>query len=352
MSELLSGVLHGAAGLLGAAFIFVFFKSIIRVGILNQEYRDPIAFWTAQVIFHLFRLRIAYLPGGRERKDEIMTWFWPCMLIGITSAWFVLVTCGFALLNLALGAEETVTAALVASGSALSTLGFSTPGSVAGKFLAIFEGGIGLFIVVYLFTFLPGFMDIIRQRGTRVAWIYHRAGQPPSGTGLLVWMARNGHLENFPEVAADWAAFFHLLANSRSFLPVLCIVRPLDTQHSWICSFGAFMDALALMNTSVAGGTEDSQICFENGVQALRNTHQSMRGTPITATSDPEKVRVSRAQYDAACALLAAAGVPLTPDREAAWERFTAAHQAYEAEIAWLAAAISDPVPAWPEAGQ
>ncbi len=348
MSDFVSVIFRCGAGLLGAMLIVVFFKSIIRVGILNQRYQDPVAFWTGRVILYLFRFRIAIQPGARARRNDIMTWYWPCMLIGIITAWFVLVMFGFALLNLALASEKNLSAALVSSGSALSTLGFATPNGFGGQILAIFEGGIGLFLVVYLFTFLPGFMDLIRERGDRVAWIYHRTGRDPSGVGLLVWLARNNRLENLAALWADWSVFFHTLSNSRSFLPVLCVVRPLTPENSWVCAFGAFLDALALMNTTVAGATEDVKICFENGVSAFHNTHHAMRGTPIIPKRDPANMHVTRAEYDAACAQLEAVGVTLVADRQAAWQRFVEAHLSYEQEIAWLAAAISDPVPKWP----
>lgn len=57
---------------------------------------------------------------------------------------------------------------------------------------------------------------------------------------------------------------------------------------------------------------------------------------------------MNRAEYDAACAQLEAVGVTLEADREAAWQGFVKAHMSYEEEVAWLAAAISDPVPTWP----
>ena len=346
--DLLEMLLRCGIGLPGAALIILFFKSIIRVGILNQHYQDSVAFWTGLIIFRLFRFRIAMLPGGRARKNEIMTWFWPCMLIAITTVWFMLVSFGFALLNLAFDAEKTMTTALIASGSALSTLGFSTPSTVIGQVLAITEGAIGLFIIVYLFTFLPGFMDLLRERGNRIAWIYHRAGDTPSGSGLLTWMARNARSSDLASVWEEWAAFFHTLSNSRSFLPILCIVRPLAPENSWICAFTAFLDALALQNTTVAGATEHSQICFQNGVNVIRNTHQAMRGTPISPQRDPALMHVKRAEYDAACAQLEAAGIELVKDRETAWQLFVEAHMSYEEEVAWLAAAIDDPVPTWP----
>ncbi|MEI6036128.1 MAG: hypothetical protein WCS65_17825 [Verrucomicrobiae bacterium] len=155
--------LRVAAGLAGGLAILVFFKSIIRVGVLNQRYQDPLAFWVGRILLDLFRLRIARVPAGDPGRHEAMTWYWPSALIGIIAAWFLLVTVGFALLDWALRADATLTGALVSSGSALSTLGFATPTCLSGQILAIIEGAIGLFLIVYLFTFLPGFLQLQRS---------------------------------------------------------------------------------------------------------------------------------------------------------------------------------------------
>jgi hypothetical protein len=102
------------------------------------------------------------------------------------------------------------------------------------------------------------------------------------------------------------------------------------------------------MNTTVATPADGSRLCFACGVAAVHNTHAAMRGTPIRPNRSPDLMHVPRRAYDAACERLAAAGVPLVGDRELAWKRFIEAHMCYEEEIAWLAAAISDPKPSWP----
>lgn len=342
------GALHVALGLGGAGLVVFFFKSIIRVGVLNQRYQDPLAFWVGRGVLQLFRFRIAVLPSGKPRQNEVMTWYWPCCIIAIVATWFCLVTLGFALLNLAFRAEPSFAAAVIASGSSLSTLGFSTPGGLTGQFLAIIEGAIGLFIVVYLFTFLPGFQQLIYDRGARVEWIYARTGLHPAGVEILHWFYRNDRAGDLDGLWEDWEVFFRDLGQARSFLPILCVVRPLENEQSWVCAFGAFLDALALVNSSVDKPSESSQLCFEFGVKALRQTHAAMRGTPISPKRSPELMHVRREEYDAACMRLAAVGVPLAKDREGAWQQFIQAHMSYEEEVAWLASAISDPRPYWP----
>ncbi len=143
-------------GLLGLGCVVYFFKSIIRVGVLNRRFRDPMAYWVSRMVLNVFRFYIGRMPGARQRGNDVLTWYWPCAFMAIIAAWFLLVMLGFTLMNMAVEAEPSVMRAVIASGSALSTLGFSTPSTQAGQLLAIAEGAIGLFVVVYLFTFLPG----------------------------------------------------------------------------------------------------------------------------------------------------------------------------------------------------
>lgn len=347
--ELFEMAIRALSGGVGAFLVFCFFKSLIRVGVLNQRFQDPLAFWVGRVILRGFQFRIRILPGGAERRNEIMVWYWPCALISVIMVWFLLVMMGFAFLNWGFRADEDLVKAVVSSGSALSTLGFSTPTSLPGQVLAIIEGAIGLFLVVYLFTFLPGFLELVNERGNRVAWIYARTGPTPSGVGLLLWYV-GGQGKEIDAIFEDWEVFFRKLSQARSFLPILCMIRPLNANESWVCAFGAFLDALALQNTTIARTDPGSGICFDCAVLAIRNSYSAMRGAPINPQRSPELMHVERREYDAACRKLEAAGVPLVDDRELAWKNFIQAHMCYEEEVAWLAAVLADPMPVFHEA--
>ncbi len=335
-----------AAGLAGAWAVVWFFQSIIRVGVLNQRYQDPLAFWVGRFVLILFQVRARGATRGKQ--NEIFTWYWPSAFISIIVSWFLLVTIGFALMTWALGAEATFLEAFIASGSALSTLGFSTPGHVAGQLLAIIEGAIGLFLIVYLFTFLPGFMDLIHVRGERVSWIYARSGTNPSGTDLLLWFNKNGLADGLPAVWEDWESFFRNLSQARSFLPILSIIRPLDASTSWVCAFGAFLDALAISSSCLKGPKDAARICFDCGVRTIQNVHTSLRGSAIHPKKTPELMHVARTRFESSFAALQAAGFDMEPDIEKAWQAFLECHMQYEQQIAWLAALLNDPTPAWP----
>lgn len=347
--EIFEIALRILATVLGIGFIVFFFRSVVRVGLLSQRYQDPLAFWVGRLLFDVFRFRVARYPQGDPRRSDIMAWYWPSALIGLIVSWFLLVTFGFAFLNWAWRENDTFTAAIVSSGSALSTLGFSTPTHLVGQLLAIFEGAIGLFLIVYLFTFLPGFMTLIKDRGNRVKWIYTRTGPEPSGVELILWFFKNNKTASMDALWDEWENFFNDLSQARSFLPILCVIRPLGHKHSWVCAFGAFLDALALLISTVKNTNDSSRFCFDAGVNVIKNFHSSMRGTPVHPIKSPELMHVEREYYDIACAKLIAAGVPLEADIELAWNRFIQLHMLYEEEIAWLAAALADPTPFWPK---
>lgn len=334
-----------AAGVFGVWAIFYFFRSIIRVGLLHQRYKDPLAFWIGRIVLVLFMVRIG--KSNREERNRLLSWYWPTAVIAIVASWFLLVMVAFALITWAVGAEATLPDAIVASGSALSTIGFSTPPHLPGRLLAIAEGAIGLFLVVYVFTFVPGFMELIHNRGERVSWVYARTGSTPSGVGLLLWFKRNRREENLQSVWENWETFFRDLSHARSFLPILTIIRPLDPRMSWVCAFGAFLDALAIASACLAGPKDSARICFGCGVVAVKNIREALSGSPLRPRNSPERMHVAREHFDSAMKAMREAGFEIEPDVDKAWRAFLECRVCYEEEIAWLAKFLDDPTPSW-----
>jgi hypothetical protein len=76
----------------------------------------------------------------------------------------------------ALEVDRTWLKAFIASGSALSTLGFATPSNPVGQLLGVLEGAMGLGIVVFIFTFIPGYRSAVEVREDLVGWLYASVG--------------------------------------------------------------------------------------------------------------------------------------------------------------------------------
>ena len=92
-------------------------------------------------------------PALRRRSydqiQDVLAWVMPLYILLLIVVWFALVQVGFSLLIWSSQAEHSVLQAVIASGSALRTLGFLTLPGIAGQLLAIPEGAMGLGIVVF-----------------------------------------------------------------------------------------------------------------------------------------------------------------------------------------------------------
>jgi hypothetical protein len=163
------------------------------------------------------------LGSKRDSTDKhaVLLWFFPAYMLSLIIVYFVGVMIAFALLYWGTHAVNTWREAFIASGSALNTLGFATPTTLVGQWLAIPEGALGLGVVVFLFTFIPSYQAVIRSREDKTAWLYARVGNQPTGVGLLERCQRTGVVGNMRDVWEAWEDWFRMLADTHSTLPML-----------------------------------------------------------------------------------------------------------------------------------
>ena len=181
--ELLS---RSAAFVIGVSLVLLFLQSVLRVSVVNRQKGDPLAL----IVGHVAHTTVAHLASRRRTYDRIqdaLAWVLPLYVLLLITVWFVLVQMGFSLMIWSLQAEQSLLRAFIASGSALSTLGFLTPPDLSGQLLAIPEGAFGLGIVVFFFTFIPGYQTTVQTRELRVAWFYARAGPAPTALSFMEW---------------------------------------------------------------------------------------------------------------------------------------------------------------------
>jgi hypothetical protein len=203
-------LLRIGGSLLGLLMVLVFLKSMLRVAIVNRQRDDWLACLVGWVVYTTIARRAAKW-SSYDRVQDTLAWILPLYIILLIGAWFALVQAGFSLLIWCSQAEHNLLQAVIASGSALSTLGFLTPPGIAGQLLAIPEGAMGLGIVVFLFTFIPGHQSNIQAREVKVAWLYARSGPEPVGFALVEWFHRSGRLGDMSEVWEEWEGWFRNL---------------------------------------------------------------------------------------------------------------------------------------------
>jgi len=260
---------HILISMLGLWFLFLILLSMSRIALINRHYRDFFAEMTDRVVHTSVSLR---LRGNRDTiaVHSTLLWLFPCYLLCLILVYFAGAMVAFALLYWGTGAASTWHQSLLASGSALNTLGFAVPATIAGQWLAIPEGALGLGIVVFLFTFIPGYQAVIRAREDKTSWLYVRTGDRPTGVSLLEWCQRAGIARNMRDVWESWEDWFRMLGDTHSVLPMLSMSPSVQNNQSWVLAAAAVLDAATLAASSM--NTEDAEsarICVRTGTRAF-----------------------------------------------------------------------------------
>ena len=317
----------------GLWLLFLILRSMIRVALMNRHYRDGIAELTWRVVYGCLAVLI---PARRDyaARQKVLLWFFPAYTLSLIAVYFIGAMTAFAFLYWGAQAVSSWHEAFISSGSALNTLGFATPTTAVGEWLAIPEGAVGLGIVVFLFTFIPGYQTIVMSRESRTAWLYARAGDQPSGIRLLEWSQRAGVPDDMTDVWEASESWFHTLADTHSISPMLTLAPSVQSGQSWVVAAAAVLDAAALAASTRETNAEAAKICVATGTQSMRLIAEALGWNSGREKAD---VTVARTAYDAVCARLASAGLRLKADREASWREYVALRSGYEAVLAFVA---------------
>ena len=334
----MADIVHLLAAIGGVLILVVFFRSIVTVALINRQPDDPLLVLSSRLTkFALLRRSPPSAPDARTLRRG--AWYWPVSQLVLIGTWFVLVVFGFALLNWAADSVPDFGAALIASGSALSTLGFATPSDPQGQVLAIVEASVGLGIVVFIFTFIPGYLATVQQREDQVAWVYRRAGSRPTGTDLLEWLARAGGVTRIGETWNGWESWFRDLGETHALSPMLSFDLSLRPGQSWVVAYGAMLDAASLALVAVAETRPtDAQACLDTGIDSLLMIESALTKGLRAKPPDIVPSRPAREDFDHACDRLEAAGVRCTADPGRAFEAFVELRSRYAAVLLRLAA--------------
>lgn len=298
---------HLFISMLGLWLLFLILRSMIRIALMNRHYRDFFAESTGRAVYTTVALRL-----GRNRDPEVLhrvlLSVLPTYILSLILVYFVGAMTAFTFLYWGTHAVNTWHQAFLASGSALNTLGFATPTSVAGQWLAVPEGALGLGIVVFLFTFIPGYQAVIRSREDKTSWLYTRISDRPTGVALLEWCRRAGIAGDMRDVWEDWEDWFRMLADTHSVLPMLALSPSVQSGQSWVLAAAAVLEAAALAASSTeAKDAESAKICLRTGTRAFVAIADAL------GRACPKQHGVARTpgeHYGTARACLCSAGMP------------------------------------------
>jgi hypothetical protein len=336
--------LRAGAFVVGLLLVLAFLQSVLRVAIVNRQRGDRLA----RTIGHVVYTAVAGLARRRRGYDKVqdaLAWVLPIYILALIGFWFLLVQAGFSLLIWSLQAEHSLLQATIASGSALSTLGFLTPPDISGQLLAIPEGAFGLGIVVFFFTFIPGYQTTIQQREVKVAWLYARCGADPTAAGFIEWLQRSGKARDMTEIWEDWETWFRLLIETHTLAPVVSFVPSVHRGQSWLVAATIVLDSASFWLSALDDEAQSAAaMCHATGVRALRLVAAQHRIRDVRDATGSRRCGFDRAAVEETRERLAALGVPVRADADASWQGFAALCGEYEVFLEQLAAILLVPI--------
>jgi hypothetical protein len=175
---------------------------------------------------------------------------------------------------------------------------------------------------------------------------------------MLLRFRRIHGLDKLGEYWRTWETWFADLEESHSTLATLVFFRSPRPDISWITAAGAVLDAASLTLSAVDVPYEPSAaLCIRAGYLSLHSITHSF-GIPLP--HDPhfpdDPISISREDFDGTLTQLAAAGVPIKPDRDQAWKDFGGWRVNYDRSLIELCILVMAPFAPWssdriPQAG-
>lgn len=338
---------------LGVALVFQALRAAVRTFVLPRSAADPVVRWVFRGLGRLFEWRVRRLDSYAQR-DALMAMFAPTGLLLLLPALLSLVFVGHAAMFWALSGHAFLDPAawqrsFLLSGSSLLTLGFERGQGAAEVFLCFNAAATGMILVALLIAYLPSIYTAFAARERMVTLLEVRAGSPPTAVELLSRYQRLGRLDRLAELWPAWESWFAEVQESHTSLAALVFFRSPLPEHSWVTAAGAVLDSAALSESVLERPPEISaRICLRAGFLALRRVADFFQ---VAHNRDPhvdtDPISLSRADFDAACASLEAAGLPLKADRDQAWRDFAGWRVNYDTVLGALCQMTMAPRAPW-----
>jgi hypothetical protein len=330
----------------GLAAVAVAVVSATRSVVLPRSARDSLSWQVFGLTRRLFELRLRR-SASYEERDRVMALYAPLGLLLLLPAWLAVVLAGYTLMFWSAGAGGWGEAFLL-SGSSLLTLGFAPVDGLGQTLLAFSEATLGLMLVALLIAYLPTMYTAFSRREISVGMLEVRAGSPPSAVEMLARAHRLGRLDQLCDVWASWEVWFADIEETHTSLPALVFFRSPQPDRSWVTAAGAVLDAASLAAAALDTPRDtEADLCIRAGYLALRRIadYFGVAYDPDPRPGDP--ISIARVEFEEALDALAAQGVPLRADREAAWHDFAGWRVNYDTPLLALAAVTMAPHAPW-----
>lgn len=302
-----------------------------------------VVFRSIRSVFALF----ASPRRGYEARDRVMAVYAPIALLALPFTSMLVVFAAFTCIFAGLESHGW-RSAVMTSGSSLLTLGFERPPDLPSAFAAFAEAAIGLALLALLIAYLPTIYNAFSRREVAVTDLAIRAGTPPTPGNMLVRAHITGFLLEMDRFWESWMNWFTEVQETHTSYGSLTFFRSPNPHRSWVTASGAVLDTAAVRLAVVdIPWTPYAALCIRSGYLALREVAGFFGFDYDDNPAPDDPISVSRDEFDALCARLAEAGVPLKADRDQAWAAFVGWRVNYDRVLIALAAFVMAPYAPW-----
>jgi hypothetical protein len=333
------------SGVAGAALLLVTLGSILRNVVVPRGLGSLLsrALWKS---LHRVLIGLALPVDRYERRDRVLAWLAPLILVGELALWLAGVFTAYGLL---VHAFSTLTwgTSFREAGSSMFTLGFASNARSNLNALDFLAAATGPLIIALQIAYLPTLYGAYNRRETEVTLLQARASEPAWGPELIARQALIGTVDQLRELYVNWERLAADVGESHANYPVLLSFRSPRPYRSWIVGLLAVMDAaalqLALSPTSAPAA--EARLMLRSAFTGLRDIarviHLPFDPDPLPDTP----IRLSYEEFAEAVKHIEEAGFMTERSADEAWPHFRGWRVNYE-EIAYALAKKLDAVPA------
>jgi hypothetical protein len=272
------------------------------------------------------------------RRQSVLSLFAPISLLVVLSVLLGMIGFGYTLALYGAGIKPMLRAFLF-SGSALSTMGFESPGNDFWVIvLSAVEALTVVIIVALLIGYLPTIYSSYQQREQAVNNLDRLTGSQPDGMKVVDAYVNIFGASRLGELWQTWIGWFDDLATSGSTLSGELYLRSSRWDRSWISAAGAMLDAAALVDSSVDLSTDPAaDRLVRLGSRSLRQVLEPLRLRCAEQPKWPQTpVNITQQEFEDAYDHLQQSGLPMKPDKSAAWTTFAQHRVQYECPLMTL----------------
>ncbi len=333
--------------IVGLVIVNFTISSAVRTFVLPRSTPDKLNAFLFRTWRRLFNLALVRIQRY-ETRDSVMALYAPIALMTLTPIWLALIAIGYACMFWALGAGDWLNA-LSLSGSSLLTLGVTPPVGLLQTLLTFFEAATGMIMVALLIAYLPTIYATFQRRELLVTQLATRAGEPPWAVTLLERAYLITNMRALHDLWLEAESWFVDMEESHTSLGSTAFFRSQNPSRSWITAAGAMLDAGALCRSTIDVEPDPAaDLMIRAGYLALRSIAKPFGFKVMVDPLYPDQpISVTRAEFDAACDQLQAAGVPLKDNRDQCWLDFAGWRVNYDQVLLELCDLIMAPEAPW-----